>query len=91
MDHSVPVFASCFGFQLVVEALGGKVIADPDRMEMGIYPIRLTLAAQADLLFHDSPDGFLAVSGHKERAVDLPAGGYPLGLYRTVSLSRDQN
>ncbi len=74
VDHSVPVFASCFGFQLVVEALGGKVIADPDRMEMGIYPIRLTLAAQADLLFHDSPDGFLAVSGHKERAVDLPAG-----------------
>ncbi|PZD74289.1 GMP synthase [glutamine-hydrolyzing] [Acaryochloris thomasi RCC1774] len=74
VDQSLPVFASCFGFQLVVEALGGKVILDHDHMEMGIYPIRLTPAAQTDLLFHDSPDGFLAVSGHKERAVELPPG-----------------
>lgn len=74
VDRSFPVFASCFGFQLVVEALGGKVILDDEQMEMGIYPIRLTPAAQTDLLFHDAPDGFLAVSGHKERAVELPAG-----------------
>jgi GMP synthase (glutamine-hydrolysing) len=74
VDQSIPVFASCFGFQLVIEALGGKVILDHDHMEMGIYPIRLTLAAQTDLLFHDAPDGFLAVSGHQERAVRLPDG-----------------
>ncbi|MGF1600718.1 MAG: type 1 glutamine amidotransferase [Thermosynechococcaceae cyanobacterium] len=74
VENSIPVFASCFGFQLVVEALGGKVILDTDRMEMGIYPIELTEAAQTDLLFHDATNGFLAVSGHKERASILPAG-----------------
>ncbi|HEY9827164.1 MAG TPA: type 1 glutamine amidotransferase [Stenomitos sp.] len=73
VELSIPVFASCFGFQLVVEALGGKVIADPERMEMGVYPMQLSKAAQTDLLFHDIEDGFLAISGHKERALTLPS------------------
>ena len=70
--QSIPVFASCFGFQVVVEALGGKVIRDQENMEMGVYAMQLTEAAKQDLLFHDLPDGFLAISGHKERAVTLP-------------------
>ncbi|WP_404785547.1 type 1 glutamine amidotransferase [Altericista sp. CCNU0014] len=70
--ESIPVFASCFGFQLAVEALGGKVIADPDRMEMGVYPMQLLPAARDDLLLHDVSNGFLAISGHKERALTLP-------------------
>jgi GMP synthase (glutamine-hydrolysing) len=74
VEKSIPVFASCFGFQLVIEALGGAVILDAEHMEMGIYPIQLTEAAQVDLLFHDSPNRFLAVSGHKERASTLPTG-----------------
>jgi GMP synthase (glutamine-hydrolysing) len=68
----MPVFASCFGFQLAVEALGGQVIADPAQMEMGVYPMQLSAIAQEDLLLHDSPDRFLAISGHKERALTLP-------------------
>jgi GMP synthase (glutamine-hydrolysing) len=70
--QSIPVFASCFGFQLAVEALGGKVILDPERMEMGVYPIQLSTVAREDLLFHDSPNGFMIISGHKERALTLP-------------------
>jgi GMP synthase (glutamine-hydrolysing) len=72
VEWSIPVFASCFGFQLVVEALGGQVIADSEHMEMGVYPMQLTPAAQNDLLLHDTPNGFLAISGHKERALTLP-------------------
>jgi GMP synthase (glutamine-hydrolysing) len=72
VEQSIPVFASCFGFQLVVEALGGAVIADSEQMEMGVYPMQLAPAAQEDLLFHDVGDGFLAISGHKERALTLP-------------------
>jgi GMP synthase (glutamine-hydrolysing) len=72
VQESIPVFASCFGFQLAVEALGGQVIEDPTRMEMGVYPMQLAPAAQSDLLFHDVPNGFLAISGHKERALTLP-------------------
>ncbi|MGI0485628.1 type 1 glutamine amidotransferase [Pantanalinema rosaneae CENA516] len=74
LQKSIPVFASCFGFQAAVEALGGKVILDKDNMEMGTYPLWLTEAAATDQLFHDVPNGFWAVSGHKERAVSLPEG-----------------
>lgn len=70
---NMPVFASCFGFQLAVEALGGQVIADPAQMEMGVYPMQLSAIAQEDPLLHDSPDRFLAISGHKERALTLPS------------------
>jgi GMP synthase (glutamine-hydrolysing) len=72
VQESIPVFASCFGFQLAVESLGGQVIADPDRMEMGVYAMELSSAAQDDLLLHDISNGFLAISGHKERALRLP-------------------
>lgn len=72
VDQTIPVFASCFGFQLGVEALGGQVIHDSQNMEMGIYPMQLTSAAQEDPLFSDTPEQFLVVSGHKERAFKLP-------------------
>ena len=37
-----------------------------------LISIRLTAAAAQDPLLHDVPDGFWAVSGHKERAIELP-------------------
>jgi GMP synthase (glutamine-hydrolysing) len=69
----MPVFASCFGFQLAVLALGGEIVRDTADFEMGTIPIRLTKLAAGDVLFHDTPDGFPAVSVHKERAAALPA------------------
>ncbi len=72
LEKEIPVFASCFGFQAAVEALGGKVIVDKANMEIGTFPLTLTEAAADDLLLHDVPDGFWAVSGHKERAIRLP-------------------
>ena len=78
LKHSIesqfPVFASCFGFQLLVEAAGGAVIRDPDNLEMGVYPLSTTPAGKKDALFGDLPEPFLAVSGHKERALTLPPG-----------------
>lgn len=72
LAQALPVFASCFGFQAAVEALGGKVIVDKENMEMGTYPLWLTEAAREDVLFHDVPNGFWAVSGHQERALTMP-------------------
>jgi GMP synthase (glutamine-hydrolysing) len=72
LKENIPVFASCFGFQVAVEALGGKVALDKEHMEIGTFPLQLTEAAADDLLFHDVPDGFWAVCGHKERAISLP-------------------
>jgi GMP synthase (glutamine-hydrolysing) len=68
----IPVFASCFGFQLAILALGGKIVRDSDNFEMGTVPIRLTESAAMDPLFRDTPDRFHAVSVHKERAPSLP-------------------
>lgn len=69
-----PVFASCFGFQLCVVALGGYVIRDEELFEMGTLPIRVTPKGQSDLLYHDIGDTFLAVSVHKEKALEPPPG-----------------
>ncbi|MCG8607664.1 type 1 glutamine amidotransferase [bacterium] len=74
VDKQIPVFASCFGFQLAVVAFGGAVIRDETDFEMGTIPISLTEAAVDDPLFNDTPDGFVAVSGHKERALTPPDG-----------------
>lgn len=71
-EKEIPVFASCFGFQLLVQELGGEVVLDAEHMEMGTYAMQLTDAAKEDVLFHDIPNGFHAISGHKERADKLP-------------------
>ena len=72
VEHSFPVFASCFGFQLLICALGGTVIHDRPNLEMGVYPLSLTTEGRKDPLLQDLPDPFLAISGHQERAIALP-------------------
>ncbi len=72
ISHSVPVFASCFGFQLAVLALGGEIIRDKSSFEMGTLPISLTRESSMDPLFRDTPDRFLAVSVHQEKALVVP-------------------
>lgn len=73
-----PVFASCFGFQLAVLALGGNIIRDQSDYEMGSLPISLRPAAADDLLFGDVPDGFHAIAVHRERTVHCPPGATEL-------------
>ncbi len=71
-----PTFASCFGFQCLVEALGGKIVYDPDGMEVGTFELTLTEAGRRDPLFGHLPETFLAQLGHKDRAADH-VDGYP--------------
>ncbi len=67
-----PTFASCFGFHLLVEALGGQVVYDADNMEVGTYEVKLSEAGQQDELFSYLPTIFKAQLGHKDRAHVLP-------------------
>ncbi|NPA90448.1 MAG: type 1 glutamine amidotransferase [Chloroflexi bacterium] len=69
-----PTFASCFGFQLMVEALGGKIIRDEANMEVGTFQVYLTEEGKSDELFRILPPVFWAQLGHKERAERLPDG-----------------
>jgi GMP synthase (glutamine-hydrolysing) len=69
-----PTFGSCFGYQLLVAALGGRVAPDPDGSEVGSYDVSLTVAGRSDPLLGCLPSTFVAQMGHLDRAVELPDG-----------------
>ena len=69
-----PTFASCFGFQALVLALGGEVICDEDNAEVGTFEVSLTDEGAADPVFGGLPPSFQAQEGHKDRASVMPAG-----------------
>ena len=74
VDRRFPTFASCFGFQGMVTALGGRVILDEANTEVGTFWLERTAACHDDPLLGHLPQRFLAQCGHKDRAIDLPAG-----------------
>lgn len=74
VDLGHPLFASCFGFHLLVEALGGEIVHDPENTEVGTYDLELTEAGRRDPLFGVLPPKFAAQMGRKDRARRLPEG-----------------
>lgn len=72
--RGVPMFASCFGFQMLVVALGGTVVRDEANAEVGTYILFLTEAGKQDELFRRLPTQFDAQLGHKDRADRWPQG-----------------
>jgi len=74
IKKEIPVFASCFGFQLAVLALGGDIIHQDKDFEMGSLPIKLSSSVAKDPLFYDTPDNFLAITVHQQSALTAPAG-----------------
>ena len=73
-DRGFPTFASCFGFQALVLALGGEVICDEDNAEVGTFEVSLTDEGRADPVFGALPERFQAQEGHKDRASVMPDG-----------------
>lgn len=78
VDREMPLFGSCWGHQVIVRALGGRVVYDPDHSELGCGDVELTDAGLADPLFHRFPRHFRANMGHHDRVVELPAGATEL-------------
>lgn len=72
VDRGLPTLGSCWGHQVIARALGGEVVSDPDRSELGCGQVRLTEAGAEDPLFHRFPHGFRANMGHQDRVVKLP-------------------
>lgn len=71
----VPTFASCFGFQAIVQALGGTIVKDERAGEVGTFEISLTAQGQADPFFAGVEDVFDAQLGHNDSALHpLPEG-----------------
>jgi len=73
-DRGYPTFASCFGFQLMVQALGGHIVHDVANTELGTLELSLTEAGRQDPLLGTLPPTFNAQLGHKDRADRLPPG-----------------
>jgi GMP synthase (glutamine-hydrolysing) len=67
-----PTFASCWGFQAMARALGGRCIHDLPRAELGTIELHLTDAGRDDPLFGPLPAKFAAQAGHEDHVVALP-------------------
>jgi GMP synthase (glutamine-hydrolysing) len=85
LEWRLPAYASCFGFQGLARALGGQVIQDITRQEMGGTYLTLTEEGKRDPLFGPLPENFYAQQGHKDHVVRLPAGVSLLARGRNVA------
>lgn len=71
-ESSKPTFASCWGFQAMARALGGGVVTDHARAEVGVTWFELTEAGRNDPVFGPLAPGFQAVAGHEDIVESLP-------------------
>lgn len=69
-----PTFASCWGFQAMARAMGGRCVNDLANAEIGTIELQLTKAGCVDPLFGQLPVRFLAQAGHEDHVVELPQG-----------------
>lgn len=68
-----PLFAVCYGHQLLAHALGGEVGYHPQGPEMGTVDVSLSQNGQRDPLFGLLPSRFRAQSTHYQTVLRLPA------------------
>lgn len=68
----VPAFASCWGFQGMAVAMGGEVVHDRRRAEVGTHELTLTGAGRADPVFKHLGSPFRAQLGHEDLVETLP-------------------
>lgn len=71
-ESSKPTFASCWGFQAMARAMGGSVVTDRSRAEVGVTWLTLTEAGLDDPVFGPLGPRFQAVSGHEDIVEELP-------------------
>ena len=83
-EHSIPTFASCWGFQALARALGGRVVTDHARAEVGVLPLDLTEAGKRDPVFGPLGSGFPVVIGHEDIVDELPHGAVSLASSATI-------
>ena len=67
-----PTFASCWGFQAMARALGGEVVTDHARAEVGSVTLELTSAGETDPVFGPLDKRFEVLIGHEDIVTELP-------------------
>lgn len=71
-DLAKPTFASCWGFQAMAKALGGEVVTDTTRGELGSVLVTVTEPGRKDEVFRNAGEQFLAQMGHQDVVTRLP-------------------
>lgn len=71
-DTRKPTFSSCWGFQAMARAMGGEVIRDRSRAELGTHTLFLTEEGKEDPVFGPLGDRFRGQMGHEDIVVTLP-------------------
>lgn len=83
VDRRVALFGSCYGHQIIARTLGGSVIHDEERAEVGTIDVTATEAATDDPVFSACPRRYTALMGHQDRVDRLPAGALELAYSAT--------
>ncbi len=73
-ETSKPTFASCWGFQAMARAMGGEVVTDRDRAEVGTRWMEMTPEGKRDPVFGPLGDRFQVQIGHEDIVTKLPEG-----------------
>ncbi|MBB74293.1 MAG: aminotransferase [Planctomycetaceae bacterium] len=73
-EQGKPTFASCWGFQALALALGGEVVTDRLRAEVGTYPLQLTRDGRSDPVFGPFSKELQVQLGHQDIVDRLPLG-----------------
>lgn len=84
-DNNKPTFASCWGFQAMSRALGGRVVHDESHAELGTIPLFLTEAGSQDPLFSALGETFDAQAGHEDCVIQLPPDAQLLASSASVA------
>lgn len=74
VERGLPVFAICYGHQLLAHALGGRVGDNPRGREMGTHPVQLHEGAADDPLLGGLPPAFDAQLTHLQTVLEPPPG-----------------
>ena len=73
-EEGKPTFASCWGFQAMARALGGEVVTDRGRAEVGTVWLELTEEGRRDPVFGLLDERFQVLIGHEDIVTELPRG-----------------
>lgn len=74
-EARLPCFGSCWGQQIMCQALGGEVRANPKGTEIGIArDVERAAAAENHAMFAGKPTIFDALAIHRDEVVTLPDG-----------------
>ncbi len=73
-EAGVPAWGSCFGYQGLALAMGGRVVRDDARARLGAYEVEATPEAADDPVFGQLPARYKTQFGHHDHVVELPRG-----------------